>query len=362
MFLKRLHIQDFRNLKEVSIDFSEGVNSISGDNAQGKTSLLEAIFFLSTGRSFRTSDLKQLIRKESSGFYLAAEFEKEGVAQSAHLSFNGETKQLQINGSKSAQFAPLMGLLPVVLYAPEDVTLINGAPLLRRRFLNMHIAQADPQYVYHLGRYHRAMRQRNELLRKKSEETIGSWEAAMAHSAAYLMARRKVALEELEPLAAAHMETLSGKKEKLTLSYSPSLTLSSEQALCEQLRKERPRELHLGTTLNGPHRDEIHFLINGQPARSFASIGQRHTLLAALRFAEWERLKGLVAQPPLFCIDDFGIHLDATRQKALQKSLGELGQIFITAPMIEEAHFTVDQGVIRSVSGRHALEENSFHR
>ncbi|NGX45312.1 MAG: DNA replication and repair protein RecF [Chlamydiae bacterium] len=347
MFLKRLHIQNFRNLEEVALSFSDDVNSIVGDNAQGKTSLLEAIFFLSTGRSFRTNDLKQLIRKESSGFYLEAEFEKEGVLQTARIAFDGSEKHLLINGTKSGQFAPLMGLLPVVLYAPEDVSLINGAPLLRRRFLNMHIAQADPQYVYHLGRYHRAMRQRNELLRQKSEEAIGPWETAMAHSAAYLMAKRKSALEELEPLASNQMAKLSGKKEELTLSYFPSFTLAGEEVLLKQLQRERPRELHLGTTLNGPHRDEVQFLINGQPARSFASIGQRQTLLAALRFAEWERLKALVALPPLFCIDDFGVHLDARRQEALQNSLKGLGQIFMTAPTLKDAHFTVDQGAIQ---------------
>lgn len=364
MHLKHIYLRNFRNLHEVKITFSETVNGFVGDNAQGKTNLLEAIFFLSTGRSFRTTNLKQLILQESEGFYISAAFEKDGVQQTVQATFNGIEKKLQINGTKSGQFAPLMGLLPVVLYAPEDVALLSGGPALRRRFLNMHIAQTDPLYIHHLGRYQKAMKQRNELLRSQTQEAIEPWEEAMTLSGTYLMEKRRQALSELEPLVCTQMERLSGEKESLTITYSPSL--SFEEGLAMQWQKARERDLHVGTTEKGPHRDEILFSINEMPARIFASIGQRHTLLAALRLAEWKRLHALAGSPPLFCLDDFGSHLDPSRQRVLQNALKDLGQIFITAPSRQLLHggslFKVTQGNVNNALEKHGPEEMTFHQ
>lgn len=181
----------------MQIHFSPGINWIMGKNAQGKTNLLEALYFLSTGRSFRTPHLKELIQEGSSYFYLEAEMEKEGVIQLLKASFDGENKHVQHNAKQYAHFISLIGLLPHILFAADDTMLITGPPAIRRKFLNMHIAQIDPLYIHHLGRFARAVAQRNQLIRQKVENTIDSWEETMAESALYLMEKRAKLIAEI---------------------------------------------------------------------------------------------------------------------------------------------------------------------
>jgi DNA replication and repair protein RecF len=340
MFIRRLYLRNFRNYKEVEIDFSDGVNLIQGDNAQGKTNLLEALYLVGTGRSFRTPHLKELIHNEASFFFLEAEFLKEGILQHIRLSFDGDVKKLEYNNTSYAHFTNLLGLLPIILLAPEDVLLITGGPAERRRFLDLQLAQSDPLYVYHITRYHKAVRHRNFLLRKKTEATLETWEALMVTSAAYIRQKR----EEIIQLLSSHLNTKLSS-DTLVIKYIPSYT--------EDYKKYRAKELILGTTLTGPHRDDVAIYINGQEARSFASQGQLRSAIAALRLAQWIHLKNHHGIDPLFCIDDFGIHLDQQRREALLANLSSFGQIFLTSPAFTEKQshhlMDVDQGQIRVV-------------
>ncbi|HNA62359.1 MAG TPA: DNA replication/repair protein RecF [Rhabdochlamydiaceae bacterium] len=340
MFIRRLYLRNFRNYKEVEIDFSDDVNLIQGDNAQGKTNLLEALYLLGTGRSFRTPHLKELIHNESSFFFLEAEFLKEGILQHVRLSFDGETKKLEYNNTSYAHFTNLLGLLPIILLAPEDVLLITGGPVERRRFLDLQLAQSDPLYVYHITRYHKAVKHRNFLLRKKTETTLETWEALMVTSAAYIRQKRG----EMIKLLSAHLNTTLSS-DRLSIKYIPSYT--------ENYKKHRAKELMLGTTLIGPHRDDLAIFINEQEARSFASQGQLRSAIAALKVAQWNHLKDHHGIAPLFCIDDFGVHLDKHRQEALLASLSSFGQVFLTSPAFSEKRsehlMDVEQGQIRVV-------------
>jgi len=148
--LRRLYLHHFRNYTQAEFTFSPGVNWICGKNAQGKTNLLEAIYLLSTGRSFRTHILSQLIQKEAGFFYIEAEIEKEGVSQTLKVSFDGETKKVEINATSYSNFSSLLGLLPHVLYAPEDISVVAGTPSHRRKFIDLHLSQIDPLYLHHL--------------------------------------------------------------------------------------------------------------------------------------------------------------------------------------------------------------------
>ncbi len=330
--LKKLYLHHFRNYTRAEISFSPGVNWITGKNAQGKTNLLEALYLLSTGRSFRTTQLSQLIQKGSDFFYLEAELEKEGVSQTLKISFNGETKKVQYNANTYSHFTPLIGLLPHILYAPEDIALVAGIPSNRRKFLDMHLSQFDPLYLHHLARYHKAMRQRNELLKKRKEETIDSWEEIMAQSAAYLMQKRKEMISELETPLQKSMEILSSGTDPIKIHYQHSLSPQEKDELIKHWKKTRAQELHIGATLNGPHRDDVLFEIQGFSAKSFASEGQKHSVIASLRLCQWEHLRQHTGQTPLMSIDDFGAHLDLNRQAAFQNKVKSLGQIFVTSP------------------------------
>jgi DNA replication and repair protein RecF len=328
VFLKNLYLRNFRNYTEAEVHFHSGLNVFYGDNAQGKTNILEAIYLIATGRSFRSQHLNELIRAGEPFFLLEAEIVRDGVTQRVKLTFDGQNRSLQIDANHYNSFHPLLGLLPSVLYTPHDTDLITGSPSIRRRFLNLHLAQSDPLYVHHLTRFWRAMKQRNCLLRARNKESLDCWEAEMAQSAAYLTHARQQMIAELkEPLLKQSLK-LSGERE----THEMQIQISQSKTYLLQLQKNRAREMDLGLTLVGPHRDDLSLLIDNKPARLFASEGQKRTAIAALRMAEWERLTERVGAPALMGIDDLGLHLDEERQKLLQASLEKLGQVFVTTP------------------------------
>ncbi|MBS0630023.1 MAG: DNA replication/repair protein RecF [Verrucomicrobia bacterium] len=321
MWVKKLFLRNFRNYTQAEVHFSPGVNWITGKNGQGKTNLLEAIYLLSMGRSFRTPQLGQLIQQGAPFFYIEAEIEREGVTQTIKISFDGENKKVQHNASMYTHFAPLIGLVPHVLYAPEDIALVSGLPLYRRKFLDLHLAQFDPLYLRHLARYSKALRQRNELLKSKSEVAIEPWEVMMAQSADYLIEKRALMIEQLQQPLNECIRALSNGSDSIGIHYKSSTP---------EWQKNRKRELFVGTTLSGPHRDDIQFQIKGLAAKSFASEGQKHSIIAALRLCQWDHLEAQVGCSPLMSIDDFGAHLDQERQAKFQEKLS--GQIFLTSP------------------------------
>jgi len=330
VYLKSLYLRNFRNYREAEVHFNPKLNVLYGENAQGKTNMLEAIYLIATGRSFRSQSLSELILVEESFFFLEAEVLRDGVSQTVKISFDGQNRRVQLDANSYPSFHPLLGILPSVLYTPYDIELITGSPTERRRFLNLHLAQSDPLYVHHLTRYWRAMKQRNCLLRSRSTASLDCWEIEMAQSAEYIGKARQEMIVELKSPLEIQSRRLTEKDEKHEL----HLHLSAPKAYLQQLQKNRHREMELGLTLTGPHRDDLSVSIDGKPARLFASEGQKKTAIAALRLAEWERLSKRIGAPALMGFDDLGQHLDDTRQKLLRNSLSELGQVFITTPHI----------------------------
>jgi DNA replication and repair protein RecF len=348
MEIKTLYLKNFRNYEEALVNFSPGINFIQGNNAQGKTSLLEAISILSTGRSFRTEKISELIKDGAPFFHLETLFEKEGIHHRLKVVFDGTSKAITYNEKTYSNFSSILGLLPSVISAPTDVDLILGAPDLRRRHLNLHIAQSDPLYVYHLSRFNRALKQRNALLKIKELATIEIWESEMAQSSEYITLKRKEALSELSHLSQNLMKSLSSQNEKIALKYTPSC--QSKEEYIAQMKKHRPREVQYGYTLFGPHRDDFEILQNDKLAKVYASEGQKQSIIAALRFSEKERLSALHGSEPLFGMDDFTNHLDHQRQQLLKAQLMDKTQTFLTTPLLEpqgEAHFFIEKGSIK---------------
>lgn len=353
--LKKLYLHQFRNYSQVEIAFSPGVNWIYGKNAQGKTNILEAIYLLSTGRSFRTHKLSQLIQQGANFFYIEAEIEKAGVTQSLKLSFDGEVKKVEYNATSYNYFTPLLGILPHVLYAPEDLALIAGTPAHRRKLLDVHLAQIDPLYIHHLARYHKAMRHRNELLKAKSEIAIEPWEEAMAWSAAYILMQRNALIERIREPLLSKMKDISLGKDLLSIEYQTTLHGKTKEAYFDQFKKNRKKEIHVGTTLYGPHRDDLLLSIQDLSAKSYGSIGQQHSVAASLRLCLWQDLKRETQEIPLFSVDDFGAHLDATRQHQFHLELSQIKQIFLTSPSLhadifpEKKILEIDSGKVFEV-------------
>ena len=356
--LSHLILTNFRSYQEARLSFSPKVNCIVGANAQGKTNLLEALYFLSTGRSFRTPHLFHLIRREAPFFSLEAHFVKENVAQALKITYDGKTRRILHNQTSLRSLSQLFGILPVVIYSPDDVQLITGAPAKRRRFLDIHISQYDPLYLAHLVRYFQAMKQRNHLLKSQEEASLSIWEEQMARSGAYLIEKRKEALITLCVPLQRNLALLSGQKETIDLAYHTSFPVGQKEEFAALLAKGREKERRLGSTLIGPHRDDLFLSLNSQEARLYASEGQKRCCACSLRLAEWQLLKERLGVSPLFCIDDFGVHLDEMREKFLKEALFPLGQLFLTSPKPlsfcetkERRHFHIREGAVMVSDG-----------
>lgn len=335
MYLRSLYLQQFRNYREMHFEFDPSLNLICGPNAQGKTSLLEAIHYLMIGRSFRPCIPQDLILIGASSFYLEAIFCKHEVDQKLRLQLDGKERKMLYNSTVLPSVSNLLGLIQGVIMTPDDVNLVKGPPLIRRQFLDIQIAQVDPLYVHYLTRYAKAMRQRNQLLKTKNPVSIESWEYEMAHAAGYIAMQRKLGVQALQSHSQPFYAYLTGEAEHLTLEYrSGAANCQNEKEITDfymqQLKKNRHREMTLGHTLNGPHKDDMWIGIGERDVRYFASEGQQRSCVAALHIGEWQRLKQIARDTPLFMIDDVGISLDDTRRARLLHQLASLGQIFLT--------------------------------
>ncbi|MEZ5314640.1 MAG: DNA replication/repair protein RecF [Chlamydiales bacterium] len=332
MKLKSLYLRTFRNYQEALIHFSPGLNVIYGENGQGKTNLLEAIYLLIHGRSFRTHHMRELIQFKKSSFYLEALFEKNGVEQILKLNFNHQGRSLIHNAASLPSLSSLLGILNGVVISPQDYELVRGGPAIRRQFLDMQIASQNPLYFHYLSRYTRAMKQRNFLLRSKKRETMEIWEAQMAESAAYLISQRLKTIKELE-----EEQSLKREIPPISLAYQTNPPYHEEidqlrNYFIQQYPHYRLREIEQGSTLIGPHRDDLLIQISGQEARFFSSDGEARSCATSLRLAEWARLKTITGETPILCIDELGISLDSNRENSLYQKLKQLGQVFVTSP------------------------------
>lgn len=336
MHLRSLYLQGFRNYQEACFEFVPGLNLLAGPNGQGKTNVLEAIHYLMVGRSFRPCHLKDFIHREKDHLYVEALFCKYGIDQKLSLYMQGKERRICYNHTLLSTLSHLFGLIQGVIMTPDDAQLIKGSPPLRRQFLDLQLAQADPLYIHHLIRYTRAMRQRNQLLKEKRKSTLESWEHEMASSASYLVLQRRNKLQALQVCCERFYAILSGEQESLRLTYCSKAADCKDEEETKQFhlqhyKKNREREMLLGFTLVGPHKDDILIELGGQDIRYFASEGQQRSCIAALRLGEWEHLKQTTEELPLLMIDDVGISLDEKRRQRLLEQLLSLGQVFLTA-------------------------------
>jgi DNA replication and repair protein RecF len=312
------------------------MNEIVGKNAQGKTSLLEALFLCVCGSSFRTGTLLDVIRHGAPGFFIEVAFEKNGFFHEIQLSFDGMKKRIVFDKRPCESQSMLIGELLGVVCPPEVQSVMKGAPQERRQFLDLHIAQLDPLYVHHLIRYRRALKQRNVLLRKKDTKTLHPWEKELAASGSYLICERIKAVRELVPWLKTYLEVLGVKYDaEVELSYATKRHIERKDELQLYLEKElfekRGVEVALGSTLVGPHRDDLLLKASGKLVRDFASEGQLRLIALALKLSEWQRLKAITKEVPLLLIDDFEAYLDREKSEKLFSLCAEFGQLFVSA-------------------------------
>lgn len=338
MRLARIDLRNFRLLRERKLLLAPSANWILGPNAIGKTTLLEALFLLSTGRSFRTRDFREIISHGASFFSIEAHFLQGGVEQRLFLSFDGEEKRALLNDTPLPSWNALLGLIPAILMVPRDISLIEGAPAERRRMLDLFLSQVDPTYLHQLARYQKALAQRNSLLKSgASGSALFPWEEILASSGSYLIQRRKQLVLRWSSACALHMRDLSAGADQLELRYKSQWPETIE-GLMRCYREEEMREREAGHTKVGPHRDDLEMLVQGTLAHRFCSEGQKRCLLVALRLAQGDEMRELLGDRmeggPILAIDDFDSHLDGVRQEILQHKLAKVGQLLLTSPSL----------------------------
>lgn len=331
MKVEQLVLRNFRNYDHCQINLHPGLNILVGQNAQGKTNFLESIHFLSTGRSHRTSSQYDLIRWDTTGFFLHASVVKRSLKVTIDFKLTRDRqRELKINGIAERKLSSLLGNLNSVLFTPEDLQLLKGSPSLRRRFLDIELSQVSSIYLYVLQQYNRALQQRNNLLKAIDGKMVNrvaldTWTEQLVKYGARLTVLRQRALEVLAKHAKPSLYTISGGKETLSLQYCPwgyKLRLGNSEtevieAFREILERQYSNELRRRQSLVGPHRDDFVCLLNDIDVREFGSQGQQRSAVLAIKMAELEFMREVTGDYPVLLLDDVLSELDTSRRQAL---------------------------------------------
>ncbi len=355
--LQYLSLYNFRNYKRASLYLGPKINLFIGKNGQGKTNYLEAIALLIAGKSFRTSFFREMILKGENAFEIQAVFERHRIEQSLKIQYSPHKRVLIHNATTYSSLIPLIGLLQGVFFSSYQNTLVRGTPSVRRRFLDLQCSQIDPLYLHHLKRYQKALKDRNLFLRQKRANFLYPYEVLLSQSAPYLIEKRLEALKELQPFVKKHLHELTSISEPFSFDYTSPIKIEKESSFTHSLflslyEKYRKRDLQLGLTSLGPHKDDLSMHLQELEAKKFASEGQVQSLIHALYFAEYQRLQKASGELPLFCIDDVGQNLDQSRQKRLYQKLEKLGQVFLSSPEIPRYSFQTDVRIFEVKEGQ----------
>ncbi len=358
MVVKKLTLKNFRNYEEETFVFDEGLNVLTGKNAQGKTNCAEAVFYLCTGSSLRIRHDRQLIRRGAERAFITAEAVSRFGTFTLGASIGENGRELFFNENKVRRSVDFLGNMKSVFFSPGELRLIQDGPDERRRFLNLSISQTSREYASALLRYQRILEQRNNLLKERDAgpvfETLPVWDEQLALYAARIAVARREYLKELSALAAdIHGELTDGAE---TLALAPDRNYSGDEGevaerLKEELAANYERDLRLGYTSVGPHRDDVKISIDGADARGFCSQGQARTAALSMKLAEVAVFTRLAGEPPVLILDDVMSELDLPRRKKLLARVKDL-QVILTCTHAERVLYGAECKKIRIHGGK----------
>ncbi|MBJ6745742.1 DNA replication/repair protein RecF [Streptococcus sp. 121] len=342
MWLKELEIHQFRNYTDVKLQFTPGLTVFLGQNAQGKTNLLEAIYFLALTRSHRTRLDKELTQFDTDNFRLQGLLSKLTGTLPLEITWTSKGRMTKVNHLKQAKLSNYIGHMNVVLFAPEDLQLVKGSPSLRRKFIDMDLGQIKPTYLAELSQYQHILKQRNTYL--KSGQSMDSnyldvLDEQLAQYGARVIQHRLQFLSNLEAVARTQQEHLSHDREFLTIQYESSVDLQSDlqylvKNLIDALQEKRQKDIKKRTTSVGPHRDDVRFFLNEMDAK-FGSQGQQRSLILSLKLAEIQLIKDVTRESPILLLDDVMSELDNQRQTRLLEAISGDIQTFLTTTSLD---------------------------
>jgi DNA replication and repair protein RecF len=358
MQIKNLSLQNFRNYEKEKFCFSDGLNILFGKNAQGKTNCAEAVFYLCTGTSLRIRHDKQLIRMGETCAKISAEAENRYGRVTIEADIYEDKRELRVNGCKITKNADLLGHINSVFFSPGELRLIQDGPDERRRFMNMSISQTSSAYYTALLRYNKILDQRNALLKNQDEatvlDTLPVWDDQLCRYAAVIVKKRTEFLEKLAPYAKELHSFLTDGAEELVISPDKKYE-GDEEEIAAKLKKHLSRnyekDLRLGFTTVGPHRDDIDFFISGKDAKAYASQGQTRTAALSVKLSEVEIFRELSGEYPVLILDDVMSELDLPRRKKLLKRISSV-QTILTCTHAERVLYGTESKKIRIENGK----------
>lgn len=344
MNITRFTCDSFRCLSDIDISFSPTLNVIYGGNAQGKTSLLEAVLFATTSKSHRTSNDADLVEHDSDSFRISLDTQRMDRAIRLESNFYRGAKRYKVNGIAQTRVSEILGKVNTVFFSPEDISLVKGSASLRRKFLDMELSQLHAPYLNALQQYRQVLRQRNELLRRNTsdEALLEIWEKQLVQHGTVLIEKRTEFLEELRPLAIEAYCGIAGG-EDFSLAYVADVEEPGEFGRI--LAESRKTDIRRRMTTRGPHRDDIEFFIDGQPARTKASQGQQKSAALALKLSELEWVRERIGEYPVLMLDEVLAELDPERSARLFEAIPHEVQCLITTTQSSLESLVGDRGV-----------------
>ena len=361
MIIKSIDLQNFRNYELQKIDFDSGINILYGDNAQGKTNILEAVYLSGTTKSHRGSKDQEMIAFNHNESHIKMIMSRKGIDYriDMHIKRN-RSKGIAINGVPIRKSMDLYGIINLVIFSPEDLRIIENGPSERRKFIDMELCQLDKIYASNLINYRRTLEQRNNLLRDISfnpslEDTIDVWDMQLIRYGREIIARREKFIDQLNDIIKDIHIRLSGGKENLLVKYVPD---AKEDEFEDILSRNRERDIRMKYTCAGPHRDDMIFYIDELDVHKYGSQGQKRTSALSLKLAEIEIVKQLTGDKPVLLLDDVLSELDSSRQNYLLNSISDV-QTIITCTGLDEFinnRFHLDK--VFYVTNGHVIEKN----
>ncbi|NPC94896.1 DNA replication/repair protein RecF [Bacillus sp. WMMC1349] len=366
MYIQNLTLSSYRNYECLDLQFEDKVNIIIGENAQGKTNLMEAIYVLAMAKSHRTSNDKELIRWDADYAKIEGRIMKKNGSVPIQLVISKKGKKAKLNHIEQQKLSQYVGAVNTIMFAPEDLNLVKGSPQVRRRFLDMEIGQVSPVYLHDLSLYQKILSQRNHFLkqlqtRKQTDHTmLDVLTEQLIEFAAKVVMKRLQFVDQLEKWAKPIHSGISRGIENLTLKYHTSLHVSETPELSkiinsyqESFSKLRDKEIDRGVSLAGPHRDDVAFYVNGRDVQTYGSQGQQRTTALSLKLAEIDLIQEEIGEYPILLLDDVLSELDDYRQSHLLHTIQGRVQTFVTTTSIDGIdHKTLNEaGIFRVENG-----------
>ncbi|HIW12790.1 MAG TPA: DNA replication/repair protein RecF [Candidatus Salinicoccus stercoripullorum] len=349
MILKNIHLGNFRNYESLDLEFHPKLNVFIGRNAQGKTNLLESIYFLALAKSHRTAKDKELIRFKQEEAFVNGSISTSYSDLPLSISVSSKGKRAKVNHMEVARLSQYIGHLNVVLFAPEDLNIVKGSPQVRRKFINMECGQISKVYLNMLSGYQKVLAQKNNYLKQRNVDRvmIDVLNAQLAEHASLIILKRQQFIQTIEKYASRIHGDISNGNESLTVRYKPNIKFESEDEKSLELEIKSllddtlEKEIERGQALAGPHRDDISFYINDFDVQTYGSQGQQRTTALSVKLAELELIHEEIGEYPVLLLDDVLSELDETRQSHLLTSIRNRVQTFVTTTSISDINHTI---------------------